>query len=186
MWVFSTVEVFNTMGNIMSTLGGYLEYCGVFSTVGDIMINVGISWVPWGCSILWAYYEYCGVILSTVGDMMMHVGDMMNTVGCTLPWEEKSFVIWVPHSTEHPQVHVQNFGGWQAKSLVFKLPSLPPPLIFSVISDTSCHTPYLFFKNTSCVAPPQIIFANLWRLSPKPSICRKLWFVVTVKRRDIF
>ena len=25
----------------MSTMGGYLEYCGVFSTVGDIMMHVG-------------------------------------------------------------------------------------------------------------------------------------------------
>ena len=25
----------------MSTVGGYLEYRGVFSTVGDIMINLG-------------------------------------------------------------------------------------------------------------------------------------------------
>ena len=33
--------------------------------------------------------------------------------------------------------------------------TLPPsPQIFSVISDTSCHTPYLFFKNTNCVTPP--------------------------------
>ena len=180
MGVFSTVGVFNTMGGIMSTVGGYLEYCGVFSSMGDIMINVGISWVPWGCSVLWAYHEYCGVILSTVGvfstvgDIMMHVGDTMNTVGCTLQWEEKSFVIWVPHSTEHPQVHVQNFGGWKAESLVFKPPSLPPPpkKIFSVISDTSCHTPYLFFKNTNCVAPPQIIFADLWRLPPNPRFAK--------------
>ena len=52
-------------------------------------------------------------------------------------------------------------GGWQAVSLVFKPPSLPQ--IFSVISDTSCHTPYLFFRNTSCVTPPQIIFANFRR-----------------------
>ena len=36
------------------------------------------------------------------------------------------------------------WGGWQAVSLVFKPPSLPQ--IFSVISDTSCHTLYLFFK----------------------------------------
>ena len=55
-------------------------------------------------------------------------------------------------------VHVQNFGGWQAISLVFKPPTLrPSPQIFSVVSDTSCHTPYLFFKNTNCVTPPQII-----------------------------
>ena len=32
--------------------------------------------------------------------------------------------------------------------------TLPPsPQIFSVISDTSCHTPCLFFKNTNCVTP---------------------------------
>ena len=48
-------------------------------------------------------------------------------------------------------------GGWQAVSLVFKPPSLPPPQIFSVISDTSCHTPYLFFKNTNCVTPSSIL-----------------------------
>ena len=29
------------MGDIMSTMGDYLEYCGVFSTVGDIMMHVG-------------------------------------------------------------------------------------------------------------------------------------------------
>ena len=32
--------------------GGYHEYHRVLSTVGDIMINVGISLVPWGCSVL--------------------------------------------------------------------------------------------------------------------------------------
>ena len=46
--------------------------------------------------------------------------------------------------------------------------TLPPsPQIFSVISDTSCNTPYLFFKNTNCVTPPQTIFANLRRFPPK-------------------
>ena len=49
--------VFSTMGVIMSTMGGYLEYRG------------GISWCTWG---------------------------LMSTV------EGKSFVIWIPHSTEHP------------------------------------------------------------------------------------
>ena len=56
-------------------------------------------------------------------------------------------------------------GGWQAVSLVFKPP--PSPQIFSVISETSCHTSYLFFKNTNCVTLPQIIFANLRRFPPK-------------------
>ena len=72
-------------------------------------------------------------------------------------------------SSSWKPVHVQNFflggEGWQAVSLVFKPSSLPQ--IFSVISDTSCHTPYLFFKNTNCVTPPQIIFANLRKFPPK-------------------
>ena len=48
------------------------------------------------------------------------------------------------------------FGGGGGASRVPSLQAtLPPsPQIFSVISDTSCHTPYLFFKNTNCVTPP--------------------------------
>ena len=59
------------------------------------------------------------------------------------------------------------FGGVASRvpSLQATLP--PSPQIFSVISDTSCHTPYLFFKNTNCVTPPQIIFANLRRFPSK-------------------
>ena len=74
-------------------------------------------------------------------------------------------------------VHVQNFG----RGVGSRVPSLqatlsPSPQIFSVISDTSCRTPYLFFKNTNCVTPPQIIFANLQRFLqnfdfPKTLIC---------------
>ena len=58
---------------------------------------------------------------------------------------------------------------WGVASRVPSLQAtLPPsPQIFSVISDTSCHTPYLFFKNTNCVTPPQIIFANYRRFPPK-------------------
>ena len=58
---------------------------------------------------------------------------------------------------------------WGVASRVPSLQAtLPPsPQIFSVISDTSCHTPYLFFKNTNCVTPPQIIFANLGRFPSK-------------------
>ena len=58
---------------------------------------------------------------------------------------------------------------WGVASCVPSLQAtLPPsPQIFSVISDTSCHIPYLFFKNTNCVTPPQIIFANLQRFPPK-------------------
>ena len=41
--------------------GGYLEYRGLFSTMGDIMSAVG-------------------VIMSIMGDVMIHVGDTMSTV----------------------------------------------------------------------------------------------------------
>ena len=52
----------------MSTVGGYLEYRGVFSTVRDMMINVG--------DIL----SFVGVF-STVGDIMSTVGVILSTVG---------------------------------------------------------------------------------------------------------
>ena len=101
------------LGDIMSTVGGYLEYhggvqyrggyhdkcgdilstVGVFSTVGDIMSTVG-------------------VILSTVGDIMMHVGDIMSTVmgvqyrgGKSLLLFEYPMVLNTPHGTHDIPPH---------------------------------------------------------------------------------
>ena len=60
MGVISTMGMFSTVGDILSTMGcsilwgyheyfgGYFEYCGVFSTMGDIMMHVGEN------------HEYCG------------------------------------------------------------------------------------------------------------------------------
>ena len=60
--VCSTVGGLSTVGDIMSTMGGYLEYRG------DIMINVGD-------------------ILSTVGDIMSTVGGYLEyRGGCSVPW----------------------------------------------------------------------------------------------------
>ena len=62
--VLSTVGVFSTVGDILSTVGGYhdklmwgdiLSAVGVFSTVGVIMSTVGVI------------MSTVGVILSTVG-----------------------------------------------------------------------------------------------------------------------
>ena len=68
-------------GDILSTVGGYHEYCGglsrvpwgVFSTVGDTMINVGGYLEYRG-----GYHEYCGGlsrvpwgVFSTVGDTIL-------------------------------------------------------------------------------------------------------------------
>ena len=63
-------------GDIMSTVGGYLEY------------REGCS-IPWGCSVPW------GDIMSTVGDIMSTVGDIMSTVGdifCTQGYKMECFV----------------------------------------------------------------------------------------------
>ena len=38
--ILSTVGVFSTVGRYHEYRGGYLEYRGVFSTVGDIMMHV--------------------------------------------------------------------------------------------------------------------------------------------------
>ena len=53
--ILSTVGVFSTMGDIMINVGDSLSTVGVFSTVGDIMSTVG-------------------VILSTVGDIQYRGG----------------------------------------------------------------------------------------------------------------
>ena len=70
--------VFSTMGDIMSTVAGNLEYRG---GIGDIMIKVGdiLSTVE---------------VFSTVGDIMMHMEDIMGTVvGVQYYWGILSFEI---------------------------------------------------------------------------------------------
>ena len=52
--VLSTMGVFSTMGDIMINVGDILSTMGVFSTVGDIMSTVGV--------------------FSTMGDIMINVG----------------------------------------------------------------------------------------------------------------
>ena len=54
----STVGVFSTMGDIMSTVGDILSTVGVFSIKRDIMINVGDILRTMGCSVPWGYHEY--------------------------------------------------------------------------------------------------------------------------------
>ena len=79
---------------------GGAQYRGVFSTVGDIMINVGdiLSTVE-GVQYRGDIVSTVGVILSTVGDVqycgdiMMHMGDIMSTVEGVQYHGGKSFVI---------------------------------------------------------------------------------------------
>ena len=51
--VISTVEGVQYRGDIMSTVGGYLEYRGGVQYRGDIMINVGDILSSVGCSVPW-------------------------------------------------------------------------------------------------------------------------------------
>ena len=90
--------VFSTVGDILSTMEGYLEYHG------------GISWVLWGISwVPWGYHEYHGGyrvpwgLSSTMGVIEYHGGYHGYRGRCSVPWGE-SFVIWVPHGAEHPTV----------------------------------------------------------------------------------
>ena len=87
-------------GDILSTVGGYLEYRGGKSWVpwGDILSTVGgyleyrggISWVPWGdiLSTVGGYLEYRG------GISWVPWGDILSTVGGYL--EYRGGISWVP------------------------------------------------------------------------------------------
>ena len=65
---FSTVGVFSTVGDIMSTMGRYLEYCGGVQYRGGYHDKCG------------GYLENRGVF-STMGDIMSTVGVTLSTVG---------------------------------------------------------------------------------------------------------
>ena len=102
--------VFSTVGDIMSTVGGYHEYrggiswvpWGVFSTVGGYHDKCGgISWVPWGVfstvggimSTVGGYLEYRGGCSVPWGDIMMHVGGYHEyRGGCSVPWGDT--ILW--------------------------------------------------------------------------------------------
>ena len=86
---------------------GYQDACGeiswvlleIFSTLGDIMINVGIAWVPWECRV---------VILSTVG-------------GCSVLWG----ISWVPWGLfgenllfEYLMEQYSNYKGWYSPTIL--------------------------------------------------------------------
>ena len=81
--------VFSTVGDIMINVGDILSTVGVFSTVGDTMSTVGV------------FLRTVGVF-STVEDIMMHVGDIMSTVGVFITLGYSNNKRFSPHGTEHP------------------------------------------------------------------------------------
>ena len=89
--ILSTMGVFSTVGDIMINVGDILSTVGVFSTVGDIMSTVG-------------------VILSTVGDVQYRGGYHEYRGGCSVPWGkslllfEYPMVLNTPHGT-HDILH---------------------------------------------------------------------------------
>ena len=69
-----TVGVFNTVGDITSHMGRYLEYCGGVQYRGGYHDKCG------------GYLEYRGVF-STVGDIVSTMGGYLEYCGgCSVPW----------------------------------------------------------------------------------------------------
>ena len=59
-----------------------VQYCGVFSTVGDIMMHVGdILNTVEDVQYHGGYRDKCGGIFSTVGDIMSNMGDYLEYSG---------------------------------------------------------------------------------------------------------
>ena len=92
----------STIGDILSTIGGYHDACGnimstvgVFSTVENIMSAVGV-FSSVGDTI------FCN--FSTMGDIMIHVGNVMSTVEGVQHHGGTQITKDFPHGTEHPPV----------------------------------------------------------------------------------
>ena len=112
-------------GDIMSTVGGYLEHCGgVQYRGGYIEYRGGLSWVPWGCSVPWG--------ISWV------------------PWREKSFVIWVPHGTHDIPPHVS----WYPPT-VLKFQRMVSPTVLNTLHGTHHSPPRASWYPPRYWTPPR-------------------------------
>ena len=89
--ILSTVEGGQYRGGYLEYCGGYLEYCG-----GYLEYRGGYHEYHGGYRVLWGI-QYRGGYHGYRGGYHGYRG------GCSVPWGE-SFVIWVPHGTEHPMV----------------------------------------------------------------------------------
>ena len=96
--ILSTMGVFSTMGDIMSTVGCYLEYHG-----GYHEYHGWLSWVPWGCSVLWGYSNN-----KRFSPTVLMISPMCSMI---FPWYWVSPMVLkitpdsdIPHGTEHPMV----------------------------------------------------------------------------------
>ena len=167
-------DILSTVGDILSTVGDILCTMGVFSTVGDIMINVeGYLEYRVGCSVPWRIsWVLWGVILSTEGcsvpwgiSWCMWV-DIMSTVGCSVTWG-KSFVIWVPHGTEHPHgthdinhmyrdnpPRYSNFKGWY------------PPTVLNIPMVLNTPTVLKITPTVLMISPPVLNTPMVHKISP--------------------
>ena len=94
--------VFGTVGDIMTTVKGYLEYHGDTQYLGGYLEYCGGE----GCSVLWGYHplyiEYCGGHHEYRGGAQYRGGtqitkDFLPTVLMISP-----MCIMIPHGTEYP------------------------------------------------------------------------------------
>ena len=99
--VISTVRGVQYHGGSHDYRGGYLAYCGVFSTVeGNHEYCGGYLECPGGVQYHGGYHDACGDIMSTVEGVQYHVGK--NLLLFKYPTVLKLQRMVSPHSTEHP------------------------------------------------------------------------------------
>ena len=104
MWgdILSTVGVFSTVGDIMSTVGGYLEYRGGCSVPwGDIMMHVGdimstVEGVQYRGGKSQLLFEYPTVLNTPHGTH--DIPHMHHDIPTVLKFQR----MVSPHGTEHP------------------------------------------------------------------------------------
>ena len=114
--ILSTVGVFSTMGDIMSSVGGYLEYRGRCSVPwGDIMSTVGGVQYRGGYFLL---YYIIFIILYYIFIILYHLkfeyhgGYHEYRGGCSVPWGTQITKDFSPHGThDSPHVHHDIFHG---------------------------------------------------------------------------
>ena len=70
------MKVVQYSGDNISTVEGYLQYCGAITAS-----HVGVASVLWGIvSVVWGYLQYCGSCSVQWGNHISTVGDSFSTV----------------------------------------------------------------------------------------------------------
>ena len=93
--------MFSTVGDIMVNVGDILSTVEVFITMGDIMRTMGdILSTLWGCSVQWGDMISVEGIMSTVGDVQYRGGTQITTDDISLGPEHPCSAQKIPPQAE--------------------------------------------------------------------------------------